>query len=366
MAEEKKFGTVEGESYGDIPQTMGPMKFIGLAKGCQRYYVGFTANEIEVDGSKYAGHIFVGPREKGEEPKATEAHAKDVLAALGGNKKFVDNVLLITMPVASITNRSAEDKADPNKFRNQFIQSSVKTMGFDEKTNLKHEKSQVAGLHLVTLPSLMDAWARWNGVYTKPIFDPQALAGIGGTADATFTFDTLTLWRKEIWAALGEPDWMKTYNSSKAENLRKALWEIYMNPWQMWAEYMSVNDPSPKAFYPGKSKDDPDKMVDKRHWIPVITRFFDNEHQAVEAGKADLNESDNGGAKAPGQAEYMTVFPKLSKGALELYSATDWPATAASIRDDVLAAKGLKPKLNKIKSDYGISQEDLDLVVGLK
>lgn len=328
------------ETYGDVPSGGGIRGFIGYAKSVQRWDCGWITEDQTINGVEYhRGNVYV---------KGTKEDARNVAEALG--KKFSSAAMLITVPIASVTNMDDDNKT---KFASGFVQAAARIVGMKSK--------HMAGLNLVTLPSVVDAYARLKGWYIDPLFDISVLDGVDKVEDANYVCDTLTEMRKSIWKALGEEDYTKTHDETKSEKLKEALKAVYMSSWEGWVRvYMTFNPESGDkgAFY---TKDD--GSTDRRR-VPAVTQFFKGEKDAIEAGKAELaqfsqTESPNGKASV---ADYAVLYDKLSKRARDSYKPSIWPEIASDI---VRILRTGKPVM-AVAKEYEIDKADVELVKNAK
>lgn len=348
------------ETYDDVPTGGGARGFIGQVKVVHGFRCGWNKeDEKEIDGVKYGkGPVFY----TGTDPDAAKALAEEF------GSKYANRVLLVTVPIASITNMSEEARG---RWTSPAKISDVRISPLTNKDN-------GVGLNFITLPSMVDAYARMKGWYEKPIFDTFAFSGVAkdniAVEDAGYVIDTLVEFRKQIWAALGEPDYTKTLgkdgNGTKSERLREAL-GTYAHPWSAWVRTADVPDPSPKAFYwgdpKGEEEGNADGKVGRRNRVPVIIEFYAGEKAAQDAGAKEL-EGKESPASTVSIESLNALFTKLSALAKKSYDAATWQSIVGVVLGEVEGVGGkdaTKLKMQKIAKDYELDVADVELVKGL-
>lgn len=341
MSTEDTFLSRGEEQYQDVPQGGAGRGFIGHAKLVQRWDCGWLDEATQILGKEYSkGRVyFSGAKED------AEAVAKEL------GSEFVSQVVLISMPVASVTNMSEENKA---KFTSGIVQAGVRIV------SLKSEKYG-AGLNYVTLPSLIDAYARARGWYEKPLFDAAALNGLDKVEDAGYAIASLAEMRRTIWAALGEADPTKTFQNTKSDKLKSAFEAVYLKAWDGWVRLIMANDPSPKAYYTDKTSGE-----GKRQRVPCIVEFFKGEKDAIEVGKKELGDETT---KSPngkvGDKDYASLYPKLSAEAKTIYTSVNSWIGAFPELGDLATKAATKPAQIKLAQEYCVTLDDLALVKNL-
>lgn len=342
------------EEYRD-PSGGSNFSDIGQAKFVQRYFCGRLQEESEIDGVKYpSGPVYVGPKTKGESPDAIRNRANAAIKETG--KKFPEWVAVLSMPVASLTNRTPEQKGELNF---PALQSHCRIVALNAK-ELEQQENAI-GFHLMFLPSLVDAYARDKGWYTEPLFDPQACSNISRTEDAKYVIPTLKGFREAIWKALGENDWKAMYESTEAPKLKEAL-ALARNPWDAYVRTVRVSNPAKHAFY---AKKDSDPVEYTRQTVMCVTEFFSGEKAAMDAGAKELEDRGGGEQATNGKVtaeQFVALLSKASKKA-QVYAA-DWPAVAAAIHGE-LPKNATKPQLIKIAKEYEVEVGDVELIRGL-
>ena len=356
------------ETYDD-PKLGGSFLFsdIGHAKYIQAWEAGSANEDCEVEGVSYSKgfRVYVAAK-KGESAEATKTRAKEIREK-HTNGKYLNRVCLFTMPVASVTNRSADSKAQAKV---QINQGAARVSAINPKVDLCTDgnKNSLA-INLITIPSLVDAYARHKGWYTEALWDHQAVSGIGGSKnndakeDAAYCIPTLVEMRKAIWAALGEKDWMKL--ETDAPKLKEAL-SLYRNPWDGWVELANVPDPHPKAFYTGNKEVEDDNGVKripkKRQTTPAVLNFYEGEKQAQVEGERRIAEREGGEAKA-GSA-LKVAFDKLSGTAKAVYTdEASWRSSEPEILEALKkAGKLTPPQTKKFADEYALAVDDVKLL----
>lgn len=350
------------ETYDDVPTGgSGARGFIGQVKVIHGFRCGWNKEEEkEIDGVKYGkGPVFY----TGTDPDAAKSLAEEF------GSKYANRVLLVTIPIASITNMNEDARG---RWTSPAKVSDVRISPLSNKDN-------GVGLNFITLPSMVDAYARMKGWYEKPLFDTSVFSSVAkdniAVEDASGVIETLVSMRKAIWAALGEPDYTKTLgkdgNGTKSERLREAL-STYAHPWSAWVRTADVPDPSPKAFYWGDPKGDEegngDGKVGRRNRVPVIIEFFAGEKAAQDAGAKELEGKDAPVGATVSVESLNALFTKLSALAKKSYDAATWESIVGAVLGEVEGVGGkdaTKPKMIKIAKDYELDVADVELVKAL-
>lgn len=339
-----------GETYDSV--STGEFRssgFIGQATGVRRWDCGWNADEREdMEGKKVpVGRVYrAGTKEEAIE--WTKANM---------GLDFCSPVLLVTMPLASITNLDDDTKG---KFKNPLVQASARAVGLGK--DYKQSKHG-PGLNLVTVPSMVDAYARLKGWYTDARFDVGVIGLIDSVADCSELIEKLVEMRKAIWAVLGEENW--TVNDPEkvdSPKLKEALKNTLNTGWQMWTRLSVVHDPSHGAIYPKK-----DGTGTDRNRVPAITEYFPNERAAIAAGEKELAERAVVSKIPEENGHKVVAYAKLSTMATISYpSEKDWNSVVDLIANELLQLDGKPPKVKeigvkKVIDEYGISVDDLKL-----
>ena len=337
---------------------------IGQVLFAMCHMCGWASDTITIGEDEHpSGPVFLR-RRKGESDEELSERCKDACAKL--NSKWPEYVALLSMPIASITNIDAERRAKINVVASRPF---VRVMALNPKFEYDSEKNgNAVGWQLITLPSIVDARARYKGYYTEPLFDPTALSGISETADATFVIPTLIEMRKSIWKALGESDWTTSYDetnvskATKAEKLRDCL-ILTRNPWDGWVRLAQVSNPSVKAWYTSKTKGE-----DVRKRVPVVLEIFAGEKAAIEVGAKELAERGGDAQASNGKVtteQFAALLPKTSAKA-QVFG-VDFASVAEAIYKDLGAdpKKASKPQVIKVAKEYDVEVGDVELIRNL-
>ena len=368
------------------PQLGGQFFFssIGHVQYKPAWDCGSAAQDCEVEGvSLVKGQRVYVVSKKGENGEECKTRAETARKEFT-NSKYLNRVVLASMPLASITNRTEESKA---KSKFPLDQGAARVAAINPNLPIEDEKQDYAiGFQLIVVPSIVDAWARHKGWYKDPLFDPGVVSGIGetknrdATEDASFCLPTLVAMRTAIWNALGEDNWLagkedlKKGNDvlvagTKSAKLKEAL-GMYGVSWDGWVEMAQLADPAKRAYYPGTKEVTDDggntRMPYKRNRVPAFIRFFNGEKDAMEEGKRQIAAREGGDeAKVSNGKDYASLFPKLSKTAKETYSSSDiWEGAFPELADAAVKADN-KPKQIALAKEYLISSEDVVLVRNL-
>lgn len=330
------------EVYGDIPTgEFRSTGLIGHATCVRRWDCGWNKMpDFELDGKKYGvGHVYAG---------GAKEDAQKIAAAMG--LEFVTPVMLVTVPIASVTNLPPEGR---EKFKNPLYQAAARLVGLGKDyRNSKHG----AGFNLVTFPSMVDAYAVSQKWYDKNLFDVDAIGNISSQANTAELLDALVAVRQAIWGKLGETKNYLVNNpgETSAEKLKQALTTLATRPWTSWARVHIARDPSPGAIYTKKDG----TGGTERNRVPVVTEFFEDERAAVAAGMREIEQRESAGEG--NAADVNGTWDKLSPDARTVYGdEATWKATFPSIVAD---ANGGKPRPIVAKT-YGLSLSDLNAVV---
>ena len=322
-----------GETYDD-PISSGEFQnrgYIGKVRVVRRWDAGFAKEDFETnDGKKFLkGRIYLD----GTKEAAVE-FVKQYM-----NLEFVTPVLVVSTPLASVTNLTDETK---DKFKSPVLVSAARLQGLG-KGDYKQSKHG-AGFNLVTAPSVVDAYARAKKWYTDPLFDVNLIGDIHATRDCDELMDKLAEARKAIWAALGGEDWRVNNPGDASGKLAEAL-GLFAKSLEQWGRMHIVFDPSPAAIYDTKKEEKP---LD-RNRVPAITQFFASEREAIAVGQAE----------AGGESKAELPWNELSEKTRSTYGDVNG---LAGVLPDIIAALKTAPK-PKVAADYGLTVGDLNLLV---
>lgn len=359
----QKFVFETGETYDDIPSgDYGPLTNIGHASAFRAYKVwvpGDTTDEGEyTDGNPRIlprGFHYLDPADK---DKALE-YVKKYLG-----QEFVTLHSVIQMPVASVTNMADETRS---KFTSGFIGSDCRVTGIPKDWNSPESKAKhYAGLNLVLIPSVVDAYARAFGWYKDPLFNPALVAGSEVQVDMMPTIEKLVAQRQAIWAELGEPpdNWRtSSVKELQSKKLTEAVLRTVNSKWATWIRLSRVFDPSPGAYY--TKPDENGESQKQRNYCPVVLEMFPNERVATEIGQKELAEHATGGdtgsksVVAPGGA--VELWGHLSDKARQAYGdGATFLQVVPQIRQAIAAGRA-NPL---VANEFSIANEDVDVVKG--
>ena len=368
------------------PQLGGQFFFssIGHVQYKPAWDCGAATQDCEVEGvSLVKGQRVYVVSKKGESGDECKTRAEATRKEFT-NSKYLNRVVLASMSLASITNRTEESKA---KSKFPVDQGAARVAAINPNLPIEDEKQDYAiGFQLITVPSIVDAWARHKGWYKDPLFDPSAVSGIGetknrdATEDASFCLPTLVAMRTAIWNALGEDNWLvgkedlKKGNDilvagTKSAKLKEAL-GMYGVSWDGWVEMAQLADPVKKAYYPSTKEITDDngntRFPYKRNRVPAFIRFFNGEKDAMEEGKRQIAAREGSEVKPiVNGKDYASLYPKLSETARETFTSVDiWNGAFPELGD--LAAKAdTKPKQIVLAKEYELTIADLLLVKNL-
>jgi|SRR3990167_521014 len=320
-----------GEDHGPLPTGEFVQRgMIGKVNANHRWFGGIIKEPFQTSEGK---EIPKGPLYFPGDKESADKFVKQYL----GDKYFVKPCFVMAVPLASVTNMT-----DDAKGKWGLVQSShalVQGIG----KNYKAAKSNAAGFNLVTLPAVVDAWARYKKWYEEPLFDPSAIGDIHNELDTSDLLDRLQAMRVMIWSKLGTQDWIiNSKEAGASDKLADAL-QFGQKSWDRWAELLVVQNPAPGAIYEtvkvGLGGHD-------RNRVPVILRFFAGEREAIAAGN-----------KA---SETSTIkWDDLSDKAKETYGDVETLRMSIPEITDALKTKA-KPK---VAAEFGLTMGDLNIVI---
>lgn len=224
-------------------------------------------------------------------------------------------------------------------------------------------------LHMVTLPSAVQALALAGGQISKPIFDYESLRIDPKNVDYNYQMETIgndatyedtVLWRarKEIWAALGESD-PKKYTiaqGGKFDTLSATLGRclnIIYRPTTVVARLVNVPDPRADAV---SNKED--EEGNKKHLtLPVVAQVWKDKSDCLSdlditpkaAAPADNGNGHTNGLVVPAMwAEYPADWKNTVREILSAYSGKPKP----------MIQKALEGRQDELLTNYGASPTD--------
>lgn len=358
----------EGETYDELPsgEGIGLLSNIGHVKTVRRWRVWVSAD------TAHSGEYPELPNPVPASPPplflAGDFKKADTWTkTYQGERTFAKGVYLSTMPIDSVTNMPDEVRA---KFTSPFIQIDVPTdrLGTNYADAEARGGKYGQGFHLVTIPSLFDAYARMAGWWEKPLFDPslcrrfeERVVGEDGAEEylpladiPAEVFHALAEQRKTVWAALGESEknWRETATDKvQSAKLKELIDNLIIHQWNGYVRMARVYNPAPSSFYVGGE----DGKTPKRNFCQAFLEFFPGEREAIEAGVKELNER---AGTASNGASVPSLFGQLSIVAQETYGDE---ATLNSVIPDI---KGDNRPAPVVAKEYGVTKEDVVLVRG--
>lgn len=284
--------------------------------------------------------------------------AGNAIAKLVGKQFGPNTVWRWEIPTANIVNIDDEMRA---KF-GEVLTYEVNVTSLLSKKN-RHE------LHMVTLPSAIQAVALLGGFIKQIIFDYETLRIDPKSIDYNFQMDTIgndaiyedtVLWRarKDIWAALGENDPKKytVAQGGKFDTLSATLGRclnIVYRPTTVWARIVNVPDPRMEA-----TSNNTDDEGNKKHLsLPVIAQMWKDKAACL----ADLDITPKATATAStanGQTNGLTI-PSMWAD-----YPTDWKTTVREIlsayagKPKPVIQKELESRQTELLTNYGASPTD--------
>ena len=357
------FLTAGGETYGDVPSgEFIPRGNIGLAHTFRAWGLTLGKSASFDDEGEYTNgkprkvsFSTTGIRlwlRGGTKEKANE-YVKHYL----GDTRFVTPTYITTMATASVTNMTDETRA---KF-SPTISGECEVVGLPKDyQNAKH----AAGLSLVAIPSVVNAYALGRGWYTDNLFDLSLVSGQEVHSDTKEQIEKLVEQRKALWGALGEKaeNWrVNVPNKLESKKLAEAIARLVNEDWgPSWLRMQTVHNPSPGSYYT-QEKDVDGKIttVAKRNYVQTIIEFFKNEREAQEVGAKELAAQDKDSGTTENGSGAPDLFDALSDGAKKQYGNS---ATFASLIGDIRQsiASGKAKKL--VMSEWQLTEADFELL----
>jgi len=236
-------------------------------------------------------------------------------------------------------------------------------------TSLLAKKSRHE-LHMVALPSAVQAIALLGGILKQPVFDYETLRVDPKVIDYNYQMEVIgndaiyedtVLWRarKELWAALGENDPKKytVAQGGKFDTLSTILarcLNIVYRPTTIWARLVNVPDPRLEAT---SNKED-DEGNKKHLTLPVVAQMWKDKTACL----ADLDIMPKTNASVNGTNGHNAnglIVPSMWAD----YPG-DWKNTVREIIKDYtgkpkpVMQKALEARQDELLSNYGASPAD--------
>jgi len=359
---ENDFLSGGGETYDSIPSgDFRPLTNIGLAKTFRAWAITVgKGTEFDDEGEYTNGksrRVTPGPLWLPGDKEIATTYVKKYMS----ETRFPPTLTFVTMAVVSVKNMSEESRDKfMSKSKTGVLSGSCPVVGLGSK---KHG----AGLNLVALPSMVDAYARGRGWYTDPLFD---LGLVGGGSNIKEDTDDqiakLIAQRTVIWTALGakDDDWKVNNVKELPQRLAEAIDRMANESWKpTWIRMATVPDPSPGAFYrKDVEKDGLVKNEAFRNQVQVVVEFFPNERVAQETGLKELAAQSSGGTVASENgSEGPSLFDALSANAQGFYGDAQ---TFAQVLPDVRKALDSNASLAQMSKDYGLTPADVKAIRG--
>lgn len=224
-------------------------------------------------------------------------------------------------------------------------------------------------LHMVTLPSAVQAVAMLAGLIKQPIFDYETLRVDPKIIDNNYQMETIgndaiyedtVLWRarKDIWAALGEnePKKYTVAQGGKFDTLSVTLGRclnIVYRPTTVWARLVNVPDPRQDA-----TSNNLDDDGNKKHLtLPVVAQMWKDKAACL----ADLDITPKAATPVNGADGHINglTIPAMWAG----YPA-DWKNTVREIlsayagKPKPMIQKALEGRQDELLTNYGASPAD--------
>lgn len=223
-------------------------------------------------------------------------------------------------------------------------------------------------LHMVTLPSAIQALAMLAGFINKPIFDYESLRVDPKVIDYNYQMETIgndaiyedtVLWRarKDLWAALGENDPKKytVAQGGKFDTLSVALsrcLNIIYRQTTVWARLINVPDPRQDAT---SNKEDEDG--NKKHLtLPVVAQVWKDKADCLT--DLDITPKNTATVTTNGVTNGLTIPAMWAD-----YPA-DWKNTVREIlngyagKPKPMIQKALEGRQDELLTNYGASPAD--------
>jgi hypothetical protein len=287
-----------------------------------------------------------------------------------GSRQFphrAEMVWYMSYPAAEVLNY---ENLDQLLERGEFVTDSNTIITSFRSKKIRHI------FHLISLPSMVSAVARWAEVGVDiPKYDLSELVSsreysdeefgrLCGGAEGNWKTSALSLQRDALWAALGEENGSAYVVAGKggkyattSTNLDTILSRAVYSDWPqpIWCRVIQVADPHKNAQYEGE---DADGNVQIRHRrVSVVSEIFDDEEEAIAAALKDAEE--NGGQLSPRLmgAESLasldtTEYPELPK------AYADAGISAVDLLADLKDQNGKPPAI--AARALGVSADDVE------
>lgn len=224
-------------------------------------------------------------------------------------------------------------------------------------------------LHMVTLPSAVQAVALLGKLIQQPIFDYESLRIDPKSIDHAYQMETIgndaiyentVLWqaRKDLWAALGETDPKKytVAQGGKFDTLSIALGRclnIIYRPTTIWARLVNVPDPRVDA-----TSNKEDEEGNKKHLtLPVVAQMWKDKAECLSeldiapkttAPTSNANGHTNGLVIPAMWVDYPADWKNTVREILATYAGKPKP----------VIQKALEGRQDELLTNYGASPAD--------
>jgi hypothetical protein len=241
------------------------------------------------------------------------------------------------------------------------------TMSYEVSVSSLMSKKNRHELHMIALPSAIQALALMAGMMKEPVFDYESLRVDPAIVDEAYqeeiigsaTYENSKLWemRKLIWAALGESDPKKytVAQGGKFDTLSTTLAQclnIIYRPTKIWARLTNVPDPRVDAL----SNREDDAGNRKRLTIPVTAQMWKTKEECLadlditpSTGDSTTTNGKSNGPKVPAVwADYPSQWKENVQEILAAYSG----------KPKVVVQKALEGRAEELFTNYGATPED--------
>src|SRR3990167_1724106 len=240
------------ENYGNVPSgEFIPRGNIGLAQTFRAWgltlgksasfddegeYTNGKSRKVSFSTTGVRLWLRGGPKEKANE------YVKHYL----GDTRFVTPTYVTTMATASVTNMTDETRA---KF-SPTISGECEVVGLPK--DYQNAKN-AAGLSLVAIPSVVNAYALGRGWYKDSLFDLSLVSDREVHSDTKEQIEKLVEQRRVLWSALGEKaeNWrVNAPDKLESKKLVEAIARLVNADWgPVWLRMQTVFHPSPGSSY---------------------------------------------------------------------------------------------------------------------
>ena len=286
----------------------------------------------------------------------TKEKANEYVKHYLGDTRFVTPTYVTTMATASVTNMTDETRA---KF-STTISGECEVVGLPK--DYQNAKN-AAGLSLVAIPSVVNAYALGRGWYQDSLFDLSLVSDREVHSDTKEQIEKLVEQRKVLWAALGEKaeNWrVNAPDKLESKKLVEAIARLVNADWgPVWLRMQTVFNPSPGSYYTQeKDVDGKTVTVSKRNYVQTIIEFFKNEREAQEIGMKELAAQSDSGTTENG-SDTPDLFDALSDGAKKQYgNSSTFASLIGDIRQSIASGKAKK----LVMSEWQLTEEDFELL----